>query len=258
MTRTAWESKVGHSRQPSDISEATASTWSGWDSLADGGCWADACDEVDCPVTADADAAGNPELATETGPTGGTTPTKRTKNAGKSGLNKANANANVKPIAGDTSLPSVGSRFHDSGRCKPCAFFHTKGCVSGSACLFCHLCPPREVQRRKQLQRHLCQKLQMQMRGLNKTNSHSMQHHHHPTTSVGAQTGPGFFVPVVMAVSSPYSMQEHEASDLMYHSRMATVHEGMSTGYTHPHMYWPGQGLLPMQQQDEWPENAEW
>lgn len=52
--------------------------------------------------------------------------------------------------------PTVGSQLHDSGRCKPCAFFHTKGCNSGVGCLFCHLCPAHEKQRRKRLARQLC------------------------------------------------------------------------------------------------------
>jgi hypothetical protein len=56
-------------------------------------------------------------------------------------------------------LDSVGSRLHDSGRCKPCAFFHTKGCNSGSGCLFCHRCPAHEKQRRKRLRRQLCHSL---------------------------------------------------------------------------------------------------
>jgi len=56
-------------------------------------------------------------------------------------------------------LMSVGSRYHDNGRCKPCAFFHTKGCQSGTACLFCHICPMHEKQRRKRLRRQLCHTL---------------------------------------------------------------------------------------------------
>lgn len=53
------------------------------------------------------------------------------------------------------SMPSVGSRSHYVGRCKPCAFFHTKGCLQGSECSYCHLCPPHERERRKRLKQHL-------------------------------------------------------------------------------------------------------
>lgn len=52
-------------------------------------------------------------------------------------------------------FPSDGSQLHAKGQCKPCAFFHTTGCQSGEACKFCHLCPPREVQRRKQIRRRI-------------------------------------------------------------------------------------------------------
>jgi len=51
---------------------------------------------------------------------------------------------------------SQGSSAHGTGQCKPCAFFHTKGCQSGTACLFCHACPPGEKQRRKQVHRRQC------------------------------------------------------------------------------------------------------
>jgi hypothetical protein len=50
---------------------------------------------------------------------------------------------------------SVGSAAHLDRQCKPCAFFHAQGCQSGADCQFCHLCPPREVQRRKRLRRRL-------------------------------------------------------------------------------------------------------
>lgn len=62
-------------------------------------------------------------------------------------------------VSKDINLESVGSRFHDSGRCKPCAFFHTKGCQSAASCLFCHRCPAHEKQRRKRLRRQLCHNL---------------------------------------------------------------------------------------------------
>mmetsp|Transcript_37 Transcript_37/g.133 ORF Transcript_37/g.133 Transcript_37/m.133 type:complete len:255 (+) Transcript_37:2-766(+) len=63
----------------------------------------------------------------------------------------------VKP--GTTVTMSIGSLKHDSGECKPCAFFHrvksvpvqkgnkigkVEGCLSGAECTFCHLCPPHE------------------------------------------------------------------------------------------------------------------
>ena len=46
---------------------------------------------------------------------------------------------------------SLGSAGHGMGTCKPCAFFHTKGCSSGKSCTFCHLCPPGEKKRRAKL-----------------------------------------------------------------------------------------------------------
>mmetsp|Transcript_96310 Transcript_96310/g.249112 ORF Transcript_96310/g.249112 Transcript_96310/m.249112 type:complete len:530 (-) Transcript_96310:464-2053(-) len=61
--------------------------------------------------------------------------------------------------AAEKSLASVGSRLHNAGRCKPCAFFHTKGCTSAAGCLFCHICPAHEKQRRKRLRRQICHNL---------------------------------------------------------------------------------------------------
>mmetsp|Transcript_5950 Transcript_5950/g.14121 ORF Transcript_5950/g.14121 Transcript_5950/m.14121 type:complete len:390 (+) Transcript_5950:71-1240(+) len=46
-------------------------------------------------------------------------------------------------------LPSAGSALHYIGRCKPCAFVHTKGCNSGKTCQFCHLCDQGSNKRRK-------------------------------------------------------------------------------------------------------------
>lgn len=53
------------------------------------------------------------------------------------------------------SLPllSRGSAGHAARQCKPCAFFHTKGCSSGMDCQYCHMCGPEERQLRKKEKR---------------------------------------------------------------------------------------------------------
>lgn len=52
-----------------------------------------------------------------------------------------------------STLPTVGSAAHRLGTCKPCAFFHTKGCGNGLNCIFCHLCAPGEKKRRQKVKR---------------------------------------------------------------------------------------------------------
>jgi len=49
------------------------------------------------------------------------------------------------------ALPSIGSRLHGSGQCKPCAWFwKAEGCRNEAACGHCHLCPLGEAKARKQ------------------------------------------------------------------------------------------------------------
>lgn len=103
------------SRKPSAVSVSSDSSWTGRESGSNCASWADIVDE-DGPGR-DRGFAVDSEL--------------------------------------DSGLPSTGSGSHAVGRCKPCAFFHTKGCQSGASCLFCHLCPPRERQRRKQQLRRM-------------------------------------------------------------------------------------------------------
>mmetsp|Transcript_77152 Transcript_77152/g.216584 ORF Transcript_77152/g.216584 Transcript_77152/m.216584 type:complete len:353 (-) Transcript_77152:81-1139(-) len=55
----------------------------------------------------------------------------------------------LEPAPGSAELPSIGSAGHGSGLCKPCAFFHSKGCAVGPACKFCHACEPDERKRRR-------------------------------------------------------------------------------------------------------------
>lgn len=52
------------------------------------------------------------------------------------------------PAPGSAELPSIGSREHAMGECKPCAFLHVKGCTNGAMCHFCHLCDAGEKKRR--------------------------------------------------------------------------------------------------------------
>jgi len=61
------------------------------------------------------------------------------------------------------SMDSVGSSRHNEGRCKPCAFYHTKGCNAGDQCLFFHRCPPLERGRRKRFCRRIRAKLLFDM-----------------------------------------------------------------------------------------------
>jgi len=47
-------------------------------------------------------------------------------------------------------IPSVGSAFHATGACKPCAWFWKPGgCRNARECRHCHLCPEGEVRARK-------------------------------------------------------------------------------------------------------------
>merc|ERR1712194_820666 len=46
-------------------------------------------------------------------------------------------------------MPTVGSAGHNFGTCKPCAFFHSRGCENGVQCSFCHLCAPGEKRQRQ-------------------------------------------------------------------------------------------------------------
>jgi len=59
------------------------------------------------------------------------------------------ADALAEPELGSAAMPTIGSAAHRTGNCKPCAFFHTKGCESGKDCSFCHLCPAGEKKKRQ-------------------------------------------------------------------------------------------------------------
>jgi len=58
------------------------------------------------------------------------------------------AEAIAPPELGGPKLPSIGSLLHHRRECKPCTFFHTRGCENKSDCKFCHLCGPGEKKKR--------------------------------------------------------------------------------------------------------------
>jgi hypothetical protein len=52
--------------------------------------------------------------------------------------------------ADEQKLPSMGSALHGTGKCSPCAWFwKPRGCASGTACDYCHLCPAGELKSRR-------------------------------------------------------------------------------------------------------------
>jgi len=59
----------------------------------------------------------------------------------------------VESMVGSSTMPTVGSAGHRLGTCKPCAFFHTKGCGNGPRCIYCHLCESGEKKRRQKVKR---------------------------------------------------------------------------------------------------------
>lgn len=91
----------------------------------------------------------------------------------------------IGPIAG---LPSVGSRLHSAGRCKPCAFYRTKECANGNTCSFCHLCPPYEKQRRKRLKQQLLENMLSNMDGRSSSKFGGGQHTHSRQNSSSSVT----------------------------------------------------------------------
>ena len=53
------------------------------------------------------------------------------------------------PAPGSLEMPSIGSKRHYVGDCRPCAFVHATGCTKGAMCFFCHLCDRGEKKRRQ-------------------------------------------------------------------------------------------------------------
>lgn len=63
------------------------------------------------------------------------------------------AEAVAPPELGTPALPSIGSLLHYKRECKPCTFFHTRGCENKEDCQYCHLCGPGEKKKRLRAQR---------------------------------------------------------------------------------------------------------
>jgi hypothetical protein len=52
--------------------------------------------------------------------------------------------------AAESTLPSVGSKLHAEGKCRPCGWFwKPEGCKNGARCHHCHLCPQDAIKNRK-------------------------------------------------------------------------------------------------------------
>jgi len=121
--------------------------------------------------------------------------------------------------SGGASSSSEGSRLHHSGRCKPCAFFHTKGCQNGISCSFCHECPPNEAQRRKRVRRQLMKPYLGEARANNSTGKAHANPVQPPQPAESGQSGQP-----VQQLTVPTAMQSGASS----HSRQSS--EASSTG----------------------------
>jgi len=97
-----------------------------------------------------------PEAAKHHSPTKGKSPTKP---SSKDGVESEASDGD--PVVQDDGvpeipaqcppgLPSRGSTWHATGKCRPCAWFwKPKGCQGYSECRYCHLCPEGELKARK-------------------------------------------------------------------------------------------------------------
>jgi len=68
------------------------------------------------------------------------------------------------PSLGSPEMPTVGSAGHNIGSCKPCAFFHSRGCENGLQCSFCHLCAPDEKRKRQKAKVSMLRDMRHQQR----------------------------------------------------------------------------------------------
>jgi len=76
----------------------------------------------------------------------------------------------AEPQLGSPGLPTIGSKNHLTGGCKPCAFFWKEpGCQNGINCPFCHLCDAGEKKRRGKEKKEKTQSLRTGTAGLRKT-----------------------------------------------------------------------------------------
>jgi hypothetical protein len=55
--------------------------------------------------------------------------------------------------------PCIGSALHYEAGCKPCVFFHTKGCTRGTECQFCHLCEKDTIKKQRKERRDVMRKV---------------------------------------------------------------------------------------------------
>jgi len=73
----------------------------------------------------------------------------------------------TEPQPGSPELPTVGSKHHSIGGCKPCAFiWKEQGCENGVNCPFCHLCDAGEKRRRAKEKKERIRSLQAGAGGL--------------------------------------------------------------------------------------------
>jgi len=74
------------------------------------------------------------------------------------------------PQLGSDELPTVGSRHHGVGGCKPCAFIWKEpGCENGVDCPYCHLCDAGEKKRRAKEKKEKIRSLRAGASGLRQT-----------------------------------------------------------------------------------------
>lgn len=77
-------------------------------------------------------------------------------------------------LPGREPQQSAGSKMHGTGRCKPCAFYHGKGCESGVNCSFCHLCDKGERQKRRKERKAMIRSIRRERKQQRATNTEAL------------------------------------------------------------------------------------
>eukprot|EP00930_Biecheleria_cincta_P078423 TRINITY_DN65883_c0_g1_i1.p1 TRINITY_DN65883_c0_g1~~TRINITY_DN65883_c0_g1_i1.p1 ORF type:complete len:270 (-),score=48.82 TRINITY_DN65883_c0_g1_i1:233-1042(-) len=140
------------------------------------------------------------------------------------------------PLESRKTEQSMGSALHDSGQCKPCAWYwRPQGCFNFAGCAHCHMCGPDALKKRKKVKKQGRKSGMPQQQERQPTGQQELMQETTHDESVLSALSDAPVPPGASQTFAPAAMAESVLARAHSHTPMAATPEALPIPFAPPH-----------------------